>query len=140
MKNFKGYCILLCEGSNMSEFSIEKLKNKKKEKCLTNRKISEKTGIPLVTVDKLFSGVNKNPTVKILQKITTILECTMDDLIDYSDSPLENYYNQKEINKLAQEIQDNDKLRILISATRDLDESSINLIVDIANKIKNSNS
>lgn len=120
----------------MSKFSIQKLNIRKKEKCLTNRKISEISGIPLVTVDKLFSGANTNPTVQILQKIATVLECTMDDLMDYEGSPMEDYYHNKEISKLAQEIHDDDKLRILMSATRDLDEPAINAIIEIAKHMK----
>lgn len=120
----------------MSKFSIEKLKNKKKEKCLTNRKISELSGIPLVTIDKLFSGSNANPTIQILQKITAVLECTMDDLIDYEGSPMQEYYDLQEISKLAKELHYNDKLKSLMFATKDLDEPAIDAIIEIANQIK----
>mgnify|MGYP004462346285 CR=1 FL=1 len=123
----------------MSNFSVEKLKNKKKEKCLTNRKISEQSGIPLVTIDKLFSGANTNPTVNILQKITTVLECTMDDLMDYEGSPMQDYYQHQEIFKLAQEIYDNKKLNTLISITKNLDDTAINAIIEISKLIKNKN-
>lgn len=123
----------------MSNFSIEKLKNKKKEKCLTNRKISEQSGIPLVTIDKLFSGANTNPTVNILQKITTVLECTMDDLMDYEGSPMQDYYQYQEISKLAQELNDNEKLHSLMSITKDLDDEAINAIIEIAKLVKKSN-
>lgn len=120
----------------MSKFSVEKLKNKKKEKCLTNRKISDLSGIPLVTIDKLFSGANANPTIQILQKITAVLECTMDDLIDYEGSPMQEYYELQEISKLAKELHCNDKLKSLMFITKDLDEPAIDAIIEIANQIK----
>ena len=120
----------------MSKFSVEKLKNKKKEKCLTNRKISDLSGIPLVTIDKLFSGANVNPTIQILQKITAALECTMDDLIDYEGSPMQEYYDLQEISKLAKELHDNAKLRNLMFSAKDLDDSAMDAVTEIIRQIK----
>ncbi len=119
----------------MPKFSAQKLNIKKKEKCLTNRKISEKSGIPLVTVDKLFSGANTNPTVQILQKIATVLECTLDDLMDYEGSPMQEYYQNKEVLKLAKDLNDNKKLRTLMTLTKDLNEPALNALIEIVNQI-----
>lgn len=123
----------------MSKFSVQKINTKKKEKCLTNRKISELSGIPLVTIDKLFSGANTNPTVQILQKIATVLQCTMDDLMDYEGSPMQEYYQNQEISKLAKEIHDNENLRLLLSETKDLNKTALNAIIELAKLLKNPN-
>ena len=123
----------------MSKFSVQKLNTKKKIKCLTNRKISELSGIPLVTIDKLFSGANTNPTVQILQKIATVLQCTMDDLMDYEGSPMQEYYQNQEISKLALEIHNNDKLRILMTETRNLNDTALNTMIELAKLMKNPN-
>ncbi len=123
----------------MSKFSVQKINTKKKEKCLTNRKIAELSGIPLVTIDKLFSGANTNPTVQILQKIATVLQCTMDDLMDYEGSPMQEYYQNQEISKLAKEIHDNENLRLLLSETRNLNETALNTIIELAKLMKNPN-
>ncbi len=123
----------------MSKFSVQKLNTKKKIKCLTNRKISELSGIPLVTIDKLFSGANTNPTVQILQKIATVLQCTMDDLMDYEGSPMQEYYQNQEISKLALEIHNNDKLRILMTETRNLNETALNTMIELAKLMKKPN-
>lgn len=125
--------------NKMSKFSVQKLNTKKKIKCLTNRKISELSGIPLVTIDKLFSGANTNPTVQILQKIATVLQCTMDDLMDYEGSPMQEYYQNQEISKLALEIHNNDKLRILMTETRNLNETTLNTMIELAKLMKNPN-
>lgn len=125
--------------NKMSKFSVQKLNTKKKIKCLTNRKISELSGIPLVTIDKLFSGANTNPTVQILQKIATVLQCTMDDLMDYEGSPMQEYYQNQEISKLALEIHNNDKLRILMTETRNLNETALNTMIELAKLMKNPN-
>lgn len=121
----------------MTELSVKKLNDYKKAKCLTNKKISEMTGISLVTIDNIFSGKNKNPTMNFLQKISTALECTMDDLIEYDkDSPFANYYEDKETTKIAQEIHDNPDYKLLMDATRDLNPEDLKAVIDIANRIK----
>lgn len=122
----------------MSKFSVQKLNTRKKEKCLTNRKISEISGIPLVTVDKLFSGANTNPTVQILQKIATALECTMDDLMDYEGSPMQDYYHNQEVSKLAQKIHDNDKLRELMIEVESLENPAIDAVLTIVKYMEKS--
>lgn len=121
----------------MTELSVEKLNKFKKAKCYTNKKIAELTGISLVTIDNIFSGKNKNPTVAYLQKIARVLECAMDDLIEYDkDSPLADYYENKETAKLAQELHDNPDYRILFDAMRDMTPEQVRAIITVANSIK----
>ena len=121
----------------MSKLSVEKLNKLKKSKCLTNKKISELTNTPLVTIDRLFSGKSLNPTVTLLQKVAKVLECTVDDFIEYDkDSPLADYYENKETAKLAQEIHDNPNYRMLFDATKNLSPEDLQAVIDIANRIK----
>ena len=92
----------------MSKLSVEKLNDFKRIKNLTNRKISEMTGISIATIDRLFSGANTNPNINLLRQLSVIFECTVDDFIEYDkNSPLASYYENKETAKLAQEIHDN---------------------------------
>lgn len=121
----------------MTELSVEKLNKYKKEKCYTNKKISELTGIPIATIDRLFAGKNLNPTVTILQKIAKIFECTVDDFMYYDEnSPLANYYENKMTAKLAQELHDNPEYRVLLDASRDLKPDDLKAVIDIVNRIK----
>ena len=124
----------------MSKLSVQKLNEFKKAKCLTNRKISEMTGIPIATIDRLFAGSNTNPTVNILQKIALVFECTVDDFIEYDkNSPLAEYYNNKETAKMVQEIHDNPEYRILFDATKDLTPEQVQAVISVANSIKGAN-
>lgn len=121
----------------MTELSVEKLNKYKKERCYTNKKIAELTGVSLVTIDNIFSGKNKNPTVTVLQKVAKIFECTVDDFMHYDkDSPLANYYENKETAKLAQELHDNPEYRVLLDASRDLKPDDLKAVIDIVNRIK----
>nr|DAP75464.1 MAG TPA: Repressor protein CI [Caudoviricetes sp.] len=56
----------------------------KKEKGLTNAQISSMSGVTLSTLDKITSGVNKNPKLDTLQAICRVLGCTLNDFADTS--------------------------------------------------------
>jgi len=117
----------------MSELSVSKLNEYKKSKHLTNKKISEMTGIAHVTIDSIFSGKNKNPTVMSLLKISRALGCLMDDLIDYDEnSPLKNYNGNKKINAAVQEADKNASLKNIAAICGRLNEKDVKLLADIA--------
>lgn len=121
----------------MSKLSVKKLNDYKKAKCYTNKKISQLTGVPIATVDRLFSGANSNPNVCLLQKIATLFECTVDDFIEYDkNSPLAPYYESKETAKLAQEIYENPEFRILMDAAKTLSSDQLKAVISVANVIK----
>ena len=123
----------------MSKLSVKKLNEYKKARCFTNKKISELTNIPIATIDRLFSGANANPTVTLLQKIAKLFECTVDDFIEYDkNSPLADYYENKETAKLAQELHDNPEFRILMDAAKNLNPEQLKAVIDVANIIKGS--
>ena len=124
----------------MSNLSVEKLNDYKRIKNLTNKKIAELTGISIATIDRLFSGANTNPNINLLKSLSKIFECTIDDFMEYDEnSPLADYYENKETAKLAQEIHDNPEYRILLDATRDLTPEQLQAIINMANVIKGTN-
>lgn len=124
----------------MSKLSVEKLNDYKRSKDLTNKKIAELTGISIATIDRLFSGANTNPNINLLKSLSQVFECTIDDFMEYDEnSPLADYYENKETAKLAQEIHDNPEYRILLDATRDLTPEQLQAVINIANVIKGTN-
>ncbi len=54
----------------------------KKEKGLTNAQIAQMSGVTLSTLDKITSGVNKNPKLDTLQALCSVLGCTLNDFVD----------------------------------------------------------
>lgn len=59
----------------------ENLRALKKASGLTSAAISEGTGIPLRTLENIFSGTTKEPTFQTVYKILAFLGYTMDDLV-----------------------------------------------------------
>lgn len=54
----------------------------KKEKGLTNAQISKMSGVTLSTLDKITSGINKNPKLDTLLAICKVLGCSLNDFVD----------------------------------------------------------
>lgn len=54
--------------------TIEELKKRKKELHYTNLMISDESGVPLGTVQKIFSGATKHPRYDTLQAIEKVLD------------------------------------------------------------------
>ncbi len=61
---------------------LEKINELKKAKGLTNKKLSEMTGISLSSLDKITAGDNTNPKFATIKLICEALGCTLDDLAD----------------------------------------------------------
>ena len=49
---------------------------------MTKRELSERSGVPLVTIDQWSRRVRKNPNVYQLYKVAQVLECHIEDLIE----------------------------------------------------------
>ena len=54
--------------------TIEEMKKRKKELGYTNEKVSELSGVPLGTVQKIFAGVTESPRYDTLQALKEVLE------------------------------------------------------------------
>jgi transcriptional regulator with XRE-family HTH domain len=61
---------------------LEKIVEYKKKMGLTNEKLSKLSGVPKGTIDKILSGVTKDPKLETLKAIARVLECTLDDFDD----------------------------------------------------------
>lgn len=60
---------------------FEALKRMKKESGLTATEISNRTSIPLPTLEKIFSGTTKSPKLNTLQTLVHFFGYTLDDLV-----------------------------------------------------------
>lgn len=80
--------------------TIEEMKKRKKELGYTNEKVSELSGVPLGTVQKIFAGVTESPRYDTLQALKEVLEnpdsMVIEPCISYGKKPgeytTEDYY------------------------------------------------
>ena len=68
---------------------LEKINDYKKIRNLTNKDISDITGISISSLDKITSGNNTNPKLETVKLICGALDCKLSDLLDD-----ENYNNE----------------------------------------------
>ncbi len=120
----------------MNSLSKEKLNYQKNKKQLTNAKISQLTNIPISNIDKIFSGANKNPTLDTIQKIASILECSIDDFIDYEEEPVCPVYIDRTTKSIAEEICRNKKLKEIFRIVKDLKKEDLEIIEKITLRLE----
>jgi transcriptional regulator with XRE-family HTH domain len=66
---------------------LEKIAELKKKLGLTNEELSRLSGVPKGTIDKILSGVTKDPKLETLKAIARVLGCTLDDFDDTENKP-----------------------------------------------------
>ena len=58
------------------------MQNTKKKLGLTTEELSEKSGVPLGTLNKILSGATKDPKLETLKSIAHVLGLSLDDFDD----------------------------------------------------------
>lgn len=73
---------------------LEKIAEYKKKLGLTTEELSLKSGVPLGTLNKILSGVTKDPKLETLKAIARVLGLSLDDFDDLeTDTPKEASYD-----------------------------------------------
>lgn len=128
---------MICKGIvTMCNLNLEKMQEIRKSCNFTYKKLAEITGEPLSSIQKLYGGFNKNPTLSLLKKLANACQCGVDDFLEFETEPISPYYLDRKTGELAQEIFENPDLRILLDASRDLTTEDINAVVEIMNRLK----
>lgn len=121
----------------MPKLSKEKLNEIKQSKNYTAKYISEKTGIPKSTVEKIFGGFNKNPTFESLQKIADVFGCGIDDFMEFETEPDSPFYTDRMVMKLVHQVYDRSDVKQLLEVVQNLDVNDVNLLISLAKRLKN---
>ena len=76
---------------NMEYTYIDRLKQIKSEKKITNDQLSEMTGIPLGTLSKILAGISDSPKLSNIVAICAALECSVDYILTGIPENTNNY-------------------------------------------------
>ncbi len=120
----------------MAFVSKGKLDYFKRLRNLSNKLISEKSGISISTIDKIFSGNNKNPNFDTITEIAKILDCSVDDLID-SDENVSLLYTEKDFINIAKKMTETEYLKLLFQKIIKLPDKDLELVNSIAERLSN---
>lgn len=85
-----------------------RLKELKEQKKLTNQELSNLSGVPIATINRLMSGATENPTIDTVLALASALGTTVDSLLGLSppsghgdESPLIALYEKRIAEKYA---------------------------------------
>ena len=70
---------------------IDRIKQIKSEKKITNDQLSDMTGIPLGTLSKILAGISDSPKLVNIVAIAQALGCSLDYLISGNPENTNNY-------------------------------------------------
>ena len=111
------------KGRIVMEEYIERIKQLKNEKRITNQRLSELTGIPIGTLSKILAGISDSPKLSNIVSICDALECSIDYVVTGREDNTNNYFLDDG------EIQ-------LVESYRALDDHGKELVVLVLNKEK----
>ena len=102
---------------------IERIKNLKNERKITNQRLSELTGIPIGTLSKILAGISDSPKLSNIISICEALGCSIDYIVTGKEENPNNY------------LLDDGEIQ-LIESYRALDEHGKELVVLVLDKEK----
>lgn len=73
---------------------LDKIEEYKSKLGLTTAELAEKSGVPKGTLDKILSGVTKDPKLETLKAIARVLGLSLDDFDDSKMYHDENSYDE----------------------------------------------
>lgn len=65
------------------KIKLEEFRNRRR---MNQHQLSKASGVPQPMISQIETGYVQNPTVKTLYKLAAVLKCTVDDLIDESET------------------------------------------------------
>lgn len=80
--------------------TIEEMKERKKELGLTNKMLSELSGVPIGTVQKIFGGETTSPRYKTIQALTEVLKKEENS---YKETSYKKNYSQMDVFEVREE-------------------------------------
>lgn len=104
------------------------------KKGLKNADVAKATGIP----KQLFSDWKKRdstPKAETLLKIADFLDVSVEYLVSGREPEPNSYYLDPEVAQMAQEIHDNEDLRLLFDTTRNVTKEDLQIVIDITKKL-----
>lgn len=119
----------------MPKLCKEKLNELKRSKNYTAAEIAKRTGLPKSTIDKIFGGFNKNPTLDSMRKIAEVLDCGIDDFLVYENEPSSPFYVDRVATKMSASFSENPNLKLLFEISKKLPQDDIDLLISVAKRL-----
>ena len=80
------------------ESYLDRIKQLKNEKKITNDQLSERSGIPLGTLSKILAGMSDSPKLSNIVALCSALDCSVEYIVSGTPENTNNYtLNENEI-------------------------------------------
>lgn len=111
---------------------LEYLKQRKNELNMTTEELSERSGVPIGTLNKILAGQTTDPKFETLKSICRALDISLSDLDEYGT---QGYYLDSDAAEMAQELFDRPEMKVLFDASRKATREDIEQVAEILKKL-----
>lgn len=101
---------------------LNELKNLKKQARMTHDEIAQASGVPVSTVEKIFSGYTAGPKLETVRKIVTAMGYTLDDLLPQEGAPRK---HSEEMEEYMEVLRTRSGVRALVSMAKDATDEEV---------------
>lgn len=112
----------------------------RRKKGLTLEQLSKEANISRQTLSRYETGIISNIPSDRIEKLAEALKVSPAAIMGWEDdapfSEQEEYYNDPEVARIAEEIHKDPTRRILFDATKDMSKSDIDFIVNLIDGLK----
>lgn len=105
---------------------------------LTQVELASRLDVSTVTIYNWLNGI-KIPRMDKVDAMCKIFNCSREDMITDLDNVQEGYYNDTEVQQLAQEVYENPELKLVFNATRGMSVEDIQTVVRMIRAYKGDN-
>lgn len=116
--------------------STLKLKEIMQYRGIGNRELSEKSGVPLGTLNKILYGETPNPGLETMKALARVLQCSLDD---FTDRPwIDDYMDSldQETLDFMEELRNRPGMRTLFSATRGVSKEDLEIVAEMIKRMR----
>lgn len=118
----------------MEKTWLENLRRMKKDSGMTIEQISQASGVPASTVEKIFSGYTADPKLETIRKIVASMGYTLDEL----DPPEEGStrYEAMELQSYLEELRTRPEMRMLFKTFKGTTKEEVEQVVKMIEQFK----
>lgn len=112
---------------------LEKLRELKKQAKMTHDEIARTSGVPVSTVEKIFSGYTADPKLDTVRKIVAAMGFTLDDLLPQEGAPRK---HSQEMDEYLEVLRTRSNVRVLVGLTKDATDEEVEQAVAIIEALR----
>lgn len=109
-------------GLEVKTMWLNELKKLKKQARMTHDEIAQASGVPVSTVEKIFSGYTADPKLETVRKIVTAMGYTLDDLLPQEGAPRK---HSEEMEEYMEVLRTRSGVRALVSMAKDATDEEV---------------